>query len=207
MCFPEGPRHEKQPQPEVVDTVPLLREKGIARVLDLGCGVGRHALLLADEGFSVCALDGSASGIAFSRQAAQDGGLAIEFGLGLMTELPYGDQVFGAVVAWNVIYHGDETVIRRTLDEVRRVLQPGGVFVGTMLSKRNSHFGVGREVAPDTYVMDGSDLSDKAHPHYYCDAVKLLDLFAGFEPLTLFDRQHHRPGSYHWHLVAERTAP
>ena len=40
-----------------------------------------------------------------------------------MTELPFADATFDHVLAWNVIYHGDETILRRTLHEVRRVLR------------------------------------------------------------------------------------
>lgn len=71
-----------------------------------------------------------------------------------------------------------------------------------MLSKRNARFGAGREGAPDTWVVDGE--SDKAHPHFYCDARELLDLHPRFEPLRLSDREHAQPSSWHWHLTAER---
>jgi tellurite methyltransferase len=72
-----------------------------------------------------------------------------------------------------------------------------------MLSKRNANFGRGREVADDTFVIDGVD--DKAHPHFYCDAAGLMSIFSGFELLSLSDRQHEKPGSWHWHMIAERA--
>jgi hypothetical protein len=57
-------------------------------------------------------------------------------------------------------------------------------------------------VAPDTFVID--DVSDKAHPHFYCDALGLVQLLCGFELLSLDDYEHRSPGSFHWHFVAER---
>jgi hypothetical protein len=42
------------------------------------------------------------------------------------------------------------------------------------------------------------------HPHHFCDARDLLQLFSGFEPLSLVDREHDSPGSWHWHILAER---
>jgi 2-polyprenyl-3-methyl-5-hydroxy-6-metoxy-1,4-benzoquinol methylase len=51
------------PTPEVQDIVSVLKERGVKHVLDLGCGVGRHALFLASQGFQACALDGSAKGL------------------------------------------------------------------------------------------------------------------------------------------------
>ena len=76
-----------------------------------------------------------------------------------------------------------------------------------MLSKRNAGFGLGNEVAPDTFIRDpGDDMddSDKVHPHFYCDAAGLVALYEGFELLSLRDRLHKSPGSWHWHMVAER---
>jgi hypothetical protein len=29
-------------------------------------------------------------------------------------------------------------------------------------------------------------------------------LFSGFELLSLLDKEHKRPGSWHWHLCAQR---
>ncbi len=48
------------------------------------------------------------------------------------------------------------------------------------------------------------DVSDKAHPHFYCDALGLVQLLCGFELLSLDDYEHRSPGSFHWHFVAER---
>ncbi|MEO1016598.1 MAG: class I SAM-dependent methyltransferase [Pseudomonadota bacterium] len=192
--------------PEVAGTIPLLQERGVRRVLDLGCGVGRHALALAAAGFEVSAFDGSEEGLAFTREAAAARDLSVQTRHGLMTELPYDDDAFDYVLAFNVIYHGDESVVRRSIAEISRVLTLKGWYQGTMLSKRNGKYGVGTEVAPNTFTVDDPDDSDKLHPHYYCDARELLDLFQGYEPFRLIDRVHSKPDSWHWHFLAERRA-
>ena len=180
----------------------LLPARGVRRVLDLGTGIGRHALALARAGFEVTACDAAPAGLEVCRAEAAAAGLAIRLDEALMTDLPYGDGAFDYVLAFNVIYHGEPGVVRRAIAEIHRVLAPGGLYQGTMLSKRNANFGLGTEVAPDTFVRTGDD--DKGHPHFYCDARELCALFAGFEPLTLEDRLHRKPGSWHWHLLAER---
>lgn len=190
------------PESDVVSTASGLRARGAIRAVDLGCGVGRHALYLASLGFAVAALDGSETGIAFARTAAAKAGHSIDFQTGLMTALPYADQNFDYVLAWNLIYHGDREVVQRCLTEVRRVLRRGGTFQGTFLSKRNRHYGHGRELAPNTFILEG--VSDKGHPHFYCHAAELVKLLEGFEIVSLIDREQLQPGSYHWHFVAER---
>lgn len=190
------------PEPDVVEWATHARRDGALRALDIGCGVGRHALMLARLGFETSALDGSAAGVAHLGETARREGLTIDARQGLMTDLPYESSSFDYVLSFNVIYHGDGPVVRRTIEEIRRVLRPRGLYQGTMLSKRDVTRLEGREIAPDTFV--GSGPGDKDHPHYYCDARELVGVFDGFELLSLVDRVHARTGSWHWHLVAER---
>jgi 2-polyprenyl-3-methyl-5-hydroxy-6-metoxy-1,4-benzoquinol methylase len=200
----EGRADWLEPEPAVQQLVPHWHQQGAARVLDLGCGVGRHSLYLAARGFQVTAYDASQSGLDHAARTAAEQGLALTFRLGHMTELPFADGTFDFVLAWNVIYHGDEPIVRRTIGEIRRVLKANGWYQGTMLSKRNAKFGRGAQVAPNTFVIAEDD--DKNHPHFYCNARECVRLFEGFEMLSLVDCEHAQPGSWHWHLVAERSA-
>lgn len=177
-----------------------------SKILDLGAGVGRHALWLAHEGFAATALDAAPEGLA---AIDQEGG--VETVQGRMDDLPFEDCSFDHVLSWNVIYHGDEDVLTRSISEIRRVLKPGGTFIGTMLSKRRLAFerakAPGREISRNTWVFESANPdSDKKHPHYFCSGTELLELFAGFEIQWLEDREHEKPGSYHWHLIMERLA-
>jgi len=175
-----------------------------SRILDLGAGIGRHALAFAAMGHQVTALDASEAAIAAIEAAAQ--GLAVTTTLAAMTDLPYADGQFDHVLAWNVIYHGDENIVRRCLAEIARVTKSGGTFMATMLSARRVPVerakAVGREISRNTWTFDGP--GDKIHPHYFCNAADLIALMPAFEMLTLFDRVHEKPGSWHWHLLAER---
>jgi tellurite methyltransferase len=197
----EGRAEWLEPDPDVVAVVPLLAARGARRVLDLGCGVGRHALLFAGHGFAVDALDGSAAGLAFAREQASARGLALALHEGTADALPFADGAFDFVLSWNVIHHGTLGDVGRRLAEIWRVLKPGGLYQGTMLPKRNLNYGHGRLVAPDTFV---SFDPRRAHPHFYCDAAGLVALFAGFELLSLTQREQRKPGAWHWHILAER---
>lgn len=197
-----------KPEPDV-----LLWADGFepgTRVLDLGAGVGRHALALAQAGFDVTAFDAAPQGLEALRRAAAENGLDVGIELGKMDALPHDDMSFDHVLSWNVIYHGNETVLLNTIAEIRRVIKPGGTILLTMLSKRRlwidrQKLKDPREVSRNTWVFD-EDGSDKRYPHYYCDAREMLTLFQGFEVLWLEDREHDSPGSWHWHSILERQA-
>jgi len=179
-----------------------------SRILDLGAGIGRHALAFAAMGHQVAALDAAEAAGAATAAAATAQGLEIAICQAPMTELPFETGQFDHVLSWNVIYHGDETVVRRTLAEIARVTRPGGTFMATMLSARRLPVeqarAPGREISRNTWVFDGP--GDKVHPHYFCNAADLVALMPEFEVFTLFDRPHDKPGSWHWHLLAERLA-
>jgi tellurite methyltransferase len=199
---PEVREDWSQPDPLVERLAPLLRQRGLGRVLDVGCGIGRHALFLAREGFSVVGIDASPSALDSARARATTAGVAVDYRFGSFYELPFPTESFGAVVAWNVIYHGDGAIAAQAVAEIHRVLRPRGLYVGTMLSTRNAQYGHGREVRTNTFVVD-SARDDKVHPHFYCDASTLLELHRAFELLTLADHEQ-AAGANHWHYLFER---
>lgn len=199
----EGRDGWETPEPAVVDFAAEARLAGADHALDLGCGVGRHAAALARLGLRVCAVDASPEGLTRTRKAAA--GLPVETFEARMTALPFADAAFDVVVSWNVIYHGDPQVVRTTVGEIARVLRPGGRLLVTMLTKRNRACGIGREIAPDTWVDDAAR-DDKMHPHFYCDAAGFVALFDDFHLLSLREDDFGKAGHAHWLATLERRA-
>jgi SAM-dependent methyltransferase len=57
-----------RPSPEILALVPAWQEAGCRRVLDAGCGVGRHLLPLAEAGFQVWGVDSDARVLDFLKE-------------------------------------------------------------------------------------------------------------------------------------------
>lgn len=193
-----------EPEPMVRWLATLLRTRGLARVLDVGCGLGRHTQLLAAEGFECTGVDASRSGLDYARREAAAAGLNIDYREAAFYELPFANASFDAVIAWNVIYHGDDVLAQRAVAEFARVLVARGLYLGTLLSTRNQGYGRGREVRPNTFVVDDAT-DDKVRPHLYCDAATVLKLHRGFDLLELRDHAE-TPGANHWQFLFERGA-
>src|ERR1022692_1476851 len=66
---------ESAPTPLLIETAKSLKP---GRVLDLACGTGRNALWLAQQGWNVAAVDGSAAGIEILRARAAELGLLMD---------------------------------------------------------------------------------------------------------------------------------
>jgi len=94
-------------------------------VLDLGCGTGRHAHWLAEEGANVTAIDFSPGMLQQAR--SKPGAESIDFQThDLHQPLPFGPQ-FDLVVSGLVMEHLSD--LPRLFAQVHRVLRPGGRFV------------------------------------------------------------------------------
>ena len=95
-------------------------------VLDLGCGGGFMSEALARRGASVTGIDPAAPAIAIAQRHAATGNLAIRYLVASGERLPLPDQSMDHVVCVDVLEHvGD---LGQVLDEIRRVLRPGGML-------------------------------------------------------------------------------
>jgi ubiquinone/menaquinone biosynthesis C-methylase UbiE len=96
------------------------------RVLDVACGEGYGSALLARRAAQVTGVDVSEAAIGHAR-AAYAGRSNPEFVTASCTRLPFADAAFDTVVSFETIEHiGGQDAF---LDEVARVLAPGGVLV------------------------------------------------------------------------------
>lgn len=107
--------------------VDIAGELGARNVLDVGCGTGCLALLLADGGRAVVGVDPAAASLAVAR--AKPGSERVTWLDGDATTLP-DLAVDLALMTGNVaqVFLGDDDW-SRTLQGIRRALRPGGHFV------------------------------------------------------------------------------
>lgn len=95
------------------------------RVLDIGCGAGELARLLAERVEALVCVDQSPNMLERARQAVP--GEATEFRIGSLEHLPLGDGEVDTVIASMVLHHIPEPA--QALLEIRRVLRPGGTLL------------------------------------------------------------------------------
>jgi SAM-dependent methyltransferase len=99
------------------------------RLLDLGCGVGRHSLLFADRGWKVTGLDLAAPSVEYARQEALDAGLDASFQVADITKDPLPRDQDLILVAYGTIGTLSPGAARRLVAACRKALAPGGLLV------------------------------------------------------------------------------
>lgn len=115
---------------ECAQIASILSDRGLpsgARLLDAGCGTGRHAVDLARRGYRVTGLDASADLVAVARQRA--GAAGVPFIIADLTALPAAPQ-YDAILCRGVLNDlVDDQARRNAFQAFARALGRGGALV------------------------------------------------------------------------------
>ncbi len=139
--------------------IAVFRATGARDVLELGAGHGRDALSFARQGFTVRALDFSATGLQQLREAAAASGVGQRVSTtvhDVHQSLPLPDASVDGVFAHMLLCMALSTEqIHAVVGDVRRVLRPGGVFVYTARHTGDAHYRAGTPHGDDIYESGG----------------------------------------------------
>lgn len=106
------------------------------RALDLACGTGDVALLLSGRGARVTGLDITYRMLQLARDRAATAPASPAFLQGDMTALPFADAQFDVVTTGYGLRNVPD--LRAAVEEIRRVLRPGGVLVSLDFNRPSS---------------------------------------------------------------------
>jgi rhodanese-related sulfurtransferase len=169
------------PSPWLIDHADLLPRGG--KVLDVACGRGRHAMLMASAGFDVRAIDRNPDAIAFVKQTAGRLNLDIDAEvIDLETDPPpsLSSSTYDAILVFNYLH-------RPLMPALRDALAPGGRIFYETFTVRQAERGHPRN--PDFLLRDG----------------ELAELMA---PLTILrQREGEFDGRFIASVVASSTWP
>jgi ubiquinone/menaquinone biosynthesis C-methylase UbiE len=132
-------------------------------VLDLCCGNGRHAVLLAERGLLVTGQDLSSSYLDMVRERAQSKGVQIELVHSDMRHIPYEGR-FDAVISMfsSFGYLESDVEDQEVLHQIAKALKPGGRVLLDMLNREwvilNSIQNEWREDAEGTIYLEHREI-------------------------------------------------
>jgi ubiquinone/menaquinone biosynthesis C-methylase UbiE len=94
-------------------------------ILEVGCGTGRTACYLAEQGYQVTAVDVHAEMLAKAARRAEVMGVNVRFMHSDVCALPFPEQHYDVIIAESVFNFTD---MQRSIPEIYRVLKVGGVL-------------------------------------------------------------------------------
>lgn len=149
------------------------------RILDLGCGNGRHVVYFAQLGFDAYGMDISQKALDICAELLSREQLSADLRCGDVTEIPHPEQFFDAVVSWGVLDHVKKDDAFASVREIKRVLTPGGWFHVNLRSKDSFDYGEGDEIEPGTFVL--TEGWEKGLFQHFWDEDEIDDLLKDFD--------------------------
>ena len=193
------------PSDEFLPVALRWREQGCKKVLDLGCGKGRHSLFLAGLGFDVTAVDLSPEGIEQLQAAAQQRGLDANITTLVcdMLSIPFTDSSFDAVLGFHSLYHTDYAGLKMLVTKITRVLRESGSLYITFNSRSNPSFRTADNEVVDDYTVIRHYGVEDGIPHTFLDYDDVIALLADYNILKIQQIQDYFDSKTSIHFFVE----
>ena len=148
-----------------------------SRILDAGCGNGRHFLPLSRL-YRTVGIDISKKALEGSKTYLEKSGQNSEHLVSSVTSLPFDDESFDGIVCYGVLQHLFTDDRRAAVSEFKRVLSPGGFLFFEAFGVEDMRYG-GEEVEPHTFLRKSGLI------YHYFTTEELECLLDGFEIIKL----------------------
>ena len=188
-----------KPQEDMNKVIGFLKKEKVKKVLDLGCGTGRHTVMLAKHGFDVYGTDISSEGLKLTKRWLKELNLnATLKKASCYQRFPFKDDFFDAVISIQVIHHNYHDKIEYCIFEIERVLKPGGIaFITVTHHKNRGGATKTRIAAPHTHIP--LDREEKGLPHYVYTKALLKKDFRHFNIIDI-----HKGIANHYCLLGKK---
>jgi len=123
-------------------------------VLDCGAGGDCPPLALFTEyGYKTQGLEISDSQIEKAKNFSRKYGLNLNISKGDMRQLPFENESISYIYSYNSIFHMTKKDIEKSINEIKRVLKPGGLCCINFLSLQDSWYGQGEELGKNEFLQ------------------------------------------------------
>jgi len=166
------------------------------KVLDLGCGSGRHVFFMGNEGIIPYGLDFSSEGVFYTQQMLKEAGMdqfVENIKVGPSYSIPFDDDFFDGIVCFGVLYYMKREEINKSVNEINRVLKKGGkalIMIRTVDDYR-CHLDLNKEAGENnTFYLDSTDenkcaSNERGMIMHFFEENEVAKLFSTFNCLKI----------------------
>lgn len=168
-----------------------------SKILDLGCGSGRHVICIAELGHKAYGIDLSDNGFSVCKEIAKEKKLKINLKKTLMNNTKYKDNFFNGVVCISSIGGNLLQQQIEIIQETYRILCKDGVFLVNFYGLKDGLFKklkkCGEEIEQRTLKIPGNKFhpfSDTPVPDYtrhFSTIEEIKTLFKSFSECKIFE--------------------
>jgi SAM-dependent methyltransferase len=128
--------------PDILKHLVETEEIKPCKVIELGCGAGNYVIYLSTKGFDSTGIDISPTAIDIAKKSAEGRGVKCNFiaadVLGDMTEI---NELFDFAYDWHLLHHIYPENRDKYINNVYRLLKPGGQYLSVCFSEDSPEFG------------------------------------------------------------------
>ena len=180
----------KYPSEQVVQYVfRNFKRDGTEKILDMGCGAGRHTVFMADENIIPYGIDYSESGTFFTREALLNKGYpqyTENIKISDATKLPFPDNFFDGLISYGVLYYLKYDAVKKAVSEIKRVLAVGGraFIVVRSIDDYRARYGLKTEERNTLIINENDETKCASNENgmimHFFDREELIELFSEF---------------------------
>ncbi|AJC86770.1 class I SAM-dependent methyltransferase [Campylobacter sp. RM16704] len=189
QLYDDNRHHPKYPHNEVVTFIlkNFKINKNI-KILDLGCGAGRHLKFLAENGFDAYGCDYSEKSIEICHHIIKD--YNVKLNVSSIEQLPYEDSFFDGLICYGVLYYSPKSTIEQSIKEIYRILKKNAKAFIVLRSLEDYRYLNGIYVNNNEVVINEkyetrSGFKENGMRITFFNKKELYYMFSEFEKITI----------------------
>lgn len=192
-AYRKRPSGEDKPHEDADHLHEIFQRNEVKKILDLGCGDGRHLVYFAEHGYRVSGFDYAPTALKRAREWLSKENLDASLFCANMNAIPCADNAFDAIVCIAVINHNRMPEIRKTIQEIYRVLRlDGWLFIVVATDRAIPNLDKAKYVLLEHHTYMPVSGHEKGVPHYFFSEEELREEFSQFSIHDIHPDQRNR---------------
>jgi len=155
------------------------------KILDIGCGGGRHLKLFAENGFQTYGIDISTDILNYTKDLMKNNRLKSKIKKSKMDSLDYEKDYFDAVISFGVFYYTTSGNMKKCISELYRVMKKDGISFVNLRTTHDFRFGKGKKIEHNTYQINIKDTNEFNLYMHFLTKDDVYEYFSKFTVISL----------------------